>query len=368
MPLELSAVDVARMRAVNQLLSAGPARTISDTASWMLAVQAQDYTASKWVIGSRIHGAVQDRAVQDRDIEGALERREIVRSWPLRGTLHITAAADLGWMLELASARPLRSAKTRQESLGLPLQTLERSAELTREILADGRILARDAFLAELADRGIDGSGQRGAHLIGYLAQTFVICLGPRIGKQHGIVLAESWLPPTPRLSREEALHRLALGYVRGHGPVDAADLAWWAMLLKSDAMAAMALIRDQLEEFEYDGRTVVVLADSPALMPEMIAEGARSMTALGAFDELILGYRDRQPNLSDEHFELVVPGKNGMFLRTLQHGGRIRGTWRTDPKSASGAAVVPFDTLTAEEEVGFERALREHARFAGTA
>ncbi|WP_158437928.1 winged helix DNA-binding domain-containing protein [Naasia lichenicola] len=359
MPLELTAADVARMRAVNQLLPAGPARTIAATASWMLAVQAQDYTASKWVIGSRTHGSV-----RDRDIEVALERREIVRSWPLRGTLHITAAADLGWMLELAAARPLRSAKTRQESLGLPLPTLERSAELTHEILADGRILARDAFLTELADQGIDGSGQRGAHLIGYLAQTFVICLGPRVGKQHGIVLAESWLPPTPRLSREEALHRLALGYVRGHGPVDAADLAWWAMLLKSEATAAMASIQEELEEFDYDGRTVAVLKDSPALVPEMITEGRRSMTALGAFDELILGYRDRQPNLSDEHFELVVPGKNGMFLRTLQHGGRIRGTWRTDPKSASGAAVVPFDTLTADERTGFERALAEHARF----
>jgi hypothetical protein len=359
MPTAVSAATVARMRAINQLLAPGRPRTIAETASWMLALQAQDYTASKWVLALRTRSDL-----RDRDVELAIEQRQIVRSWPLRGTLHLTAVDDLGWMIELAALRPLAAAKTRQEGRALPLKTLEQAAEITREILRHGRILGRLDFLTELAQRGIDGSGQRGAHIVGYLAQTFVICLGPRIGRQHGIVLTADWLPPTPSLERDEALRQLAVRYVRGHGPVDAADLAWWAMLRKSDATRAFALAEEELERLDYDGRTVWVHRESEALDSVKTKAAGRSMSALGAFDELVLGYRDREPTLATEHFERVVPGRNGMFLRTVQHGGRIRGTWRTDHGSPTGAAVEPFDVLTADEARGFDRALAAHARF----
>lgn len=360
MPTAVSAATVARMRAINQLLAAGRSRTLAETASWMLALQAQDYTASKWVIALRTQSDI-----RDRDVELAIEQRQIVRSWPLRGTLHLTAVVDLGWLIELAASRPLAAARSRQESLGLPMKTLEQAAELTRDILRDGRILGRLDFLNELAIRGIDGSGQRGAHIVGYLAQTFVICLGPRIGKQHGIVLTTDWLPPTPSLERDDALRQLAVRYVRGHGPVDASDLAWWAMLRKSDATKAFALAHDELEQLDYDGRIVWVHRESEALESANTRAAGHSMSALGAFDELVLGYRDREPALAAEDSERVVPGKNGMFLRTVQHGGRIRGTWRTDPRSPTGAAVEPFGALTAEETRGFERSLAAHARFA---
>ncbi len=61
----------------------------------LLAVQAQDYAASQWALGARSPGLT---AAQVRT---ALDSAAIVRSWPMRGTLHLVPARDLHWMLSL---------------------------------------------------------------------------------------------------------------------------------------------------------------------------------------------------------------------------------------------------------------------------
>jgi hypothetical protein len=63
-------------------------------------VQAQEYAHARWAVGSRFAG---DAAVTDAAIEQALAQRKVVRSWVLRGTLHLVAAADLRWLLALAA-------------------------------------------------------------------------------------------------------------------------------------------------------------------------------------------------------------------------------------------------------------------------
>jgi hypothetical protein len=56
-------------------------------------MQAQDYLGALWAIGLRLPTAT------ETDIERALAERTIVRTWPLRSTLHVVAAADVHWWL-----------------------------------------------------------------------------------------------------------------------------------------------------------------------------------------------------------------------------------------------------------------------------
>ena len=60
-----------------------------DVVRRLVAVQAQDYVASLWAIGLRTLRATQ------ADVEQAVERRTIVRTWPMRRTLHFVAAEIL---------------------------------------------------------------------------------------------------------------------------------------------------------------------------------------------------------------------------------------------------------------------------------
>jgi Winged helix DNA-binding domain len=54
----------------------------------MGAVQAQDYLYSLWAIGLRMQNATAT------DVEQAIVDRTILRTWPMRGTIHLVPAED----------------------------------------------------------------------------------------------------------------------------------------------------------------------------------------------------------------------------------------------------------------------------------
>jgi hypothetical protein len=61
-----------------------------DVVERMLAFQAQDFAGALWSIGLRSTGSTEAAVL------AALASGEIVRSWPMRGTLHIVPACELG--------------------------------------------------------------------------------------------------------------------------------------------------------------------------------------------------------------------------------------------------------------------------------
>src|SRR4051794_41881835 len=79
----------------------------------MTALQAQDYGGALTSVALRTDGGAR------ADVEAALSSGEVVRSWPMRGTLHLVAAHDLAWLLELTAARQAAAAARRRRPLGL---------------------------------------------------------------------------------------------------------------------------------------------------------------------------------------------------------------------------------------------------------
>ena len=159
----------------------------------------------------------------------------IVRSWPLRGTLHLVAAEDLGWLLALTAPRMLATAATRRAALGLTESDVEHARGIATDVLSGRRVLSRRALLAALEASGVDTAGQRGYHLLGSLAQTGTLVLGPTEGAQQTFALLDECVMHPRRLERDEALGELALRYFRSHGPATARDLARWSGLTLAD-------------------------------------------------------------------------------------------------------------------------------------
>ena len=77
-------------------------------------MQAQDYAGSLWSVGLRCAPGT-----TAADVEAAIAERSIVRTWPMRGTLHLLAPADVRWMLALLTPRITSRATKRHEQLGL---------------------------------------------------------------------------------------------------------------------------------------------------------------------------------------------------------------------------------------------------------
>lgn len=90
--------SIARRRLASQQIAGPRLSTPAELVRWMGAVQAQDYPGALWAVGLRLSGAAQT------EVEDAIAARTIVRTWPMRGTLHFVPAADVRWMLRLLAS------------------------------------------------------------------------------------------------------------------------------------------------------------------------------------------------------------------------------------------------------------------------
>jgi hypothetical protein len=315
--------------------------TPADVARRLGAMQAQDYPGALTSVALRTASRLR------KDVEAALDAGEVVRSWPMRGTLHLVAAEDLTWFLDTVGSRTLTGIGRRWAQLELDEAQAERARELVLDVYTARDRASRADLLSAIADGGVAVTGQRGYHLLWYLSQTGTLCLGPTDGAGEQLfVLLDGWVRTPRRLDRDEALAELALRFFTGHGPATVPDLVRWAGCTVRDARAGLAAVRDRLE--------AVTVEDTEYLMdpgtPDRLA-GARDEAAgvllLPGFDEFVLGYGDRTAVVPAGFADRIVPGGNGMFRPTVVHGGRVVATWRWTGRGAKRTVTVePFTEL----------------------
>ncbi len=221
---------ITQLRLYNQRIACSQFTSPHEVVAWLGAMQAQDYTGAKWSIGLRLPGS------SDAAIEQAIAARAIVRTWPMRGTLHFVETSDVRWMLELLTPRIVAGSARRMQQLELDEAIIARSKELFARALQGGKQLTRGDMFQLLEGAGISSAGQRGYHLLARAAQDGMICFGVPSGKQQTFALLEEWAPQAKRLGREEALAELARRYFTSQGPATLQDFMWWSGLTAADA------------------------------------------------------------------------------------------------------------------------------------
>ena len=325
----------------NQHIAGARFETARDVVAWLGAVQAQDYLGALWAIGLRMSAAVEG------DVEQALADRTIVRTWPMRGTLHFVPAADVRWMLALLTPKVIAGSARRHAELGLDEATFTRSREMFLQVLQGGQQLTRAELGEALEAAGIATAGQRLYHILGLLAQEGLICFGVRQGRQQTFVLLDEWLPLTKHLERDEALAELARRYFASHGPATDRDLAWWLGVTLGDARTALGLATQHLASEQIDGQTYW-----QAPQPAAVTDVSNSAWLLPAYDEYTVGYTDRSALLDPAGQEYVDAGHSILFP-TVVIDGKVVATWRRTVKKRSITIELnPFAPLS-------QRALR---------
>jgi hypothetical protein len=326
-------------------------RDVAGIAEWFGAMQAQDLNSVLWSLGVRLPGTTLPEVV------AATERRDVIRTWPMRGTVHLIPSADAHWMLDLAGVRSLSSVAKRWEYLGLDEKTAHQAMDvLAAAITAGGGRLTRSACLAALNEAGISTEGQRGYHLLWYVSQRGVTAIAPNEGSEQTFVLLDEWAATRNTPSREEALAILAKRYFQSHGPTTVKDFAGWTGLTLTDCRRGVD--GAELTGIDVDG--VEMWAD-PAVLD---AGPATGWWALPGFDEYMLGYKDRSMMATKEQAAKIIPGGNGIFQSTLVRDGRVMATWkRTLGKKAVTVTVLPLAEFDIDEA---RPALEPFAAFVG--
>lgn len=326
-----------------------------DAVSYFGAVQGQDYLYSLWALGLRVEEAT------EASIEQALNDRQIIRTWPLRSTIHYVAAADARWMVKLSAERVVRSAAGRLRQLELDHETFRRSRSIIIAALQESEQIPRPALLKRLSEAGVSTAGQRGYHILWYHAHEGLIGIGPRQGKQPTIVLLDEWLPATPELSREEASAELARRYFTSHGPATIKDYTWWSGLAPAEARSGLEsvrslMIREKVGENEYW---------SPQLQsPGQMSGSTANM--LPFLDEYLVAYKDRDAVQPPEYNALVQSG-NVLFHPPFLVNGRVAGIWKRQlQKDRVLVLATPLRPLAQEEQEALAAAADRFGRFLG--
>ena len=279
-----------------------------------VALQGQDLPAVLRAIAMRSRtGTTID------DVRAAFDRGEIVRSWPVRGTLFATTPAHLAALLSLTGQRVHRSTIRRRDQLGLDEATLARAGDVALAALAD-RPRTRAELLELWAGAGIDTTAGRGYHLIFHHAVGGAWHWGSFRGE-------EQLLEPTAtqNVQGEDPLPALVAGLVRARGPVTESDLAWWLKLPKTRVRSAIADA----------GSSPVAAGGAAAWVAGPVDDpGDTGITLVPGFDEWILGYEDRALTASPAMQQALVPGGNGVFRPAVLVDGVAVGTWLGRSKS----------------------------------
>jgi hypothetical protein len=348
--------EIALMRMRNQRLTGPPAATPAEVVRQLGAVQAQDFYGSLWAIGQRTEGA------SKAAIDSAIAQRQIVRSWPMRGTLHFVAAEDLRWMLRVLAPRILKQHATRlQRDLELDAKSLAAARRVVVRELEGGGQRTRPELYQALEHAGVYAGGSRGIHIFWMLAHEGVICFGPHAGRQPTVVLLDEWLPAGRRLEGEEALAELALRYFKSHGPATIKDFIWWTGLAAAEAKSGLELIKDRLESIEADGNCFWHSGEQ--LSPPK--ETGSRVDLLPAYDEFTVGYADRLP-ITAWSKQPIGRGTT-IFNPVIVKDGQVVGAWkRIDEKGLVRVKAQMFPGASALSQRSREIAMRRYGSFLG--
>lgn len=352
----MTETDLVYRRLYNQRIAGEQCERPEDVVRWLGAIQAQDYLQALWAIGLRT------RQPSASAVEQAIADGKIIRTWPMRGTIHFVPPEDARWMLKLSASRMIAADQRRLEQLELDYATIERCKELFYDALKGGKRLARSNMMQLLEDAGISGKHQRGYHILWHTAQSGLICIGPMQDKEQTFALLDEWAPHARELSREEALAELARRYFTGHGPATIHDFAWWAGITVTDAKAGLEAVKSGLLWEKIDGKAYWMTKDTP----DHSAYDPSRVHLLPGFDEYLLGYKDRGAVLAAEHASKIVPGGNGIFLPTIVVGGQVVGMWKRILKKKSVDISLTHFTQHRASEASMVEAARCYSAFLG--
>ncbi len=318
----------------------------------LLGVQAQLPSAPGLALrprGEAITAELVDRA--------RLSTRSVVRTWAMRGTLHLIATEDIGWVVPLLTQPGIATARRRLRDVGVLGDQPERAVRSIVRMLGSEGPLTRAEIAEGLTRQGFRTEGQAIAYLVWLAAADGRICFGPDLDRKPTFVLTRDWVGAQPALDRERALGELASRYLRAHAPATPADLTAWSGIRRIESLDAWRAIADRIVEVPTVTGTMWSLRGTPGSVE------VAAVRLLPAFDPYLLGWKDRGPILDPLHRRRVNAG-GGWVRPVFLVDGRVAGTWTFERGTrADRIRVSPFARIAS----GVSRGIAAEARAIGS-
>ena len=353
--IETTWAKLAALRLERQhLATRAPRRAMLDVVRDHVAVQAQVIGSAELAIHARVDGLARD------DIRNALWRdRTLVKTWAMRGTLHLVSADELP---ELVAALGTRINYLRPVWLRYFEVTADEMLALQDaigEVLSD-RPMTRAALGEALADRlGNPAFAERvssgwGTFLKPAAGRGF-LCFGPDDGRNVTFVDPRQWLGREMPEPSEAAICAVILRHLAAFPGSSRSELArWWGVQGGAPLRKPLNALGDQITEVVADGTKVLVRSEDVAELANI--DPSLELRLLPGFDPYTLSLQKEAEPLLPRARRPLVSRAAGWISQVVIVGGAVAGTWTHEvAKGKLAIEVAPWRRLTKVERKGID-------------
>jgi len=337
--------EISHYRLVSQKLYKTTSCSPQEIVKHFGAMQAQDYAMAKWAIGSRCDSG-------EKEIEEAINSGKIIRTHILRPTWHFVSPDDIYWMLELSAPQVKRFTASAAKKFGYDEKKLNQVNTSIEKLLAGNNHLTRDEIMQELDIKKTSKEDFLSAAIMMNAELDGLVCNGKMKGKQITYALLEERVSkPNSKLTKEEALAKLAQRYFESHGPATVLDFSWWSGFPPTICQKTINAIELQLNRITIDNQEYWFKKD---LKDEN--DFRESVHFLPAFDEILISYKTREASFNTEHQSKVFTN-NGIFKPIILENGKVIGIWKRTFKKDHARIETEFfnETEVSKKQILFE-------------
>src|SRR5690349_7051616 len=343
--------QIAALRMRRQhLLAPAPRTRLEDVVGTHVAIQAQVMSSAELSLRARVRGLRRD------DVRDALWRdRSLVKTWAMRGTLHLVAADELpelvralGMRLNWQSAVWLRYFKvTRDEMISLQ--------DAIGEILTDEPVTRQelaDALASRLGDPAFAErvTSSWGTFLKPAAGQGRLI-FGPDRGRNVTFVHPEAWLRTSMPVPADEGMDAVTMRHLAAFPGSSKSELARWWGVAVSVLTRAFKRLGDDVVLVDLEGTKAYVRAQDLDELLRIEPEPASTVRLLGGFDPYTLSLQKEAEPLLPLARRPLVSRTAGWISAVLLSGGAVGGTWTHEIKpKAVEIELAPWRRLTQAE------------------
>jgi hypothetical protein len=364
--LRLDPSKVNAWRVERQLLGKAKAASPVEVAEKLLGVQAQVVSSAALAIALRSRPA-RGKAPAVSATSKALTERRLVRSWAMRGTLHLFAADDVPTVAAALGGKDNWRRPAWLRWFGVTESEMDALIDAIGEVLDDGRPKSRAELAEEIGARmgqkvgklllGSWGSALKVASDRHYLVQSAEDDAGVRF------VRASRWIRTWRDEDQDEALAKLVERYLGVYGPATLKELLrWWGVAQVSVMRPVIERLGDAITEIDVDGtRAYTRMKDVAAIEATRATKG--KVRLVGGFDPFIVGAGLRDQLLPAKHLKRVSRTA-GWISPVVLVDGVAAGVWDARRSGDRLAMTIePFAEPPPRLRTSIESAAREIGR-----
>lgn len=328
--------EVRRHRlARHWLLERGAAKDLPRIATDVCGIHAQVMPAAEISFGVRAD-------VTRTQVRDALWRkRSLVKTYGVRGTIHIFSAAEVRlWMAARRARSSLDEAweAKRLADLGLSAARRDQLVEAMDAALAQGPLTLKELGVEVVRRTGAWAGETKGDYwvqgwpvwriAISTAAQRDLLCFGPPKGQEVTFVRLDDWIGEGKRWDEAEALRVVFRRFLETYGPASPAEFNRWFLLPVRSAKQLAHEMRGQVSEITVEGRRLLTINSD---FHEAAASEA-STRLLPHFDCYLRGFYPRE-QLGGDHAKRAAGGTGQVPVLLVD--GQVAGVWERRPKGS---------------------------------